>query len=210
MAAQQSFVRHIRNDDNQGFAAGNNVGLSAASGDISILLNNDTYVTHGWILDLIRPMLRHPEIGMCGPVTNNIGNEQKITIAYADMQEMAEASADFAVAHRRETYDVERLAFFCVAIRKQVIDKVGALDETYRLGFFEDDDYCERVRASGFRMVICDDAFVHHHLFASFSQISNARAISSDAVQSSALSRQSGADGDHINIGKLQVLETVS
>ena len=171
MAARHSFIRYVRSQENQGFAAGNNVGMRVADGDILILLNNDTFVTRGWILDLIRPMLRDPQIGLCGPVTNNIGNEQKIAIAYSDMKEMAEASALITSAHRHMTYDVERLAFFCVAIRRDVIDRVGVLDETFRLGFFEDDDYCVRARMAGYRLVVCDDVFVHHHLSASFGQL---------------------------------------
>jgi hypothetical protein len=66
---------------------------------------------------------------------------------------------------------VKALAFFCVAIRRDVIAKVGLLDEEYQLGFFEDDDYCARARQAGYRVVVCDDVFVHHHLSASFGKL---------------------------------------
>ncbi len=171
-AARHAFVKHVHSADNLGFAGGNNLGIRAASGEIVILLNNDTYVTRGWVRDLIRPLLRDETIGMTGSVTNNIGNEQKIAIAYSNMEEMAAASAAFTAEHRRQTYEVEALAFFCVAIRRDVIAKVGLLDEEYQLGFFEDDDYCARARKAGYRLVVCDDVFVHHHLSASFGQLS--------------------------------------
>lgn len=173
MASRHSF-RSIRNDSNRGFAGGNNVGIRAASGDIVVLLNNDTYVTRGWVRDLIRPLLRNERIGMTGPVTNNIGNEQKIAIAYSNMAEMAMVSAAFTAPRRRQTYEVDALAFFCVAIRRDLIEKVGWLDEEYQLGFFEDDDYCARARRNGFRLMVCDDVFIHHHLSASFDQIGKA------------------------------------
>src|SRR5699024_6850748 len=38
----------ILNDDNRGFAAANNQGLSASDGEYLVMLNNDTYVTPGW------------------------------------------------------------------------------------------------------------------------------------------------------------------
>ena len=68
------------NPDNKGFAAGNNQGLLVATGDYLVLLNNDTYVTPGWISSLVRHIERDPKIGLLGPVTCNIGNEAKINI----------------------------------------------------------------------------------------------------------------------------------
>ena len=171
MQANHANLRCIRNDSNLGFARGNNVGLQAADGNIRILLNNDTYVTRGWITDLIRPLQRDPRVGMTGPLTNMIGNEQKIRIAYRDMEEMARASAAFTTPRRRNIFATDNLAFFCVAIRSDVIEKVGLLDEAFRLGFFEDDDYCRRVQTAGYGLAVCDGVFVHHHLSASFDQM---------------------------------------
>jgi GT2 family glycosyltransferase/glycosyltransferase involved in cell wall biosynthesis len=168
---QHSSVRTLRNQSNLGFAAGNNVGIRAARGAFVILLNNDTYVTRGWVRDLIRPMQRHHDIGMTGPLTNMAGNEQKIAITYSNMPEMAQASAAFTASRRRMQYPTGNLAFFCVAIRRGVFDTVGELDESYGIGYFEDDDYCRRVQKAGYRLVICDDVFVHHHHSASFDQL---------------------------------------
>ncbi len=42
-------VRIIANNDNVGFAGANNQGVESASGDIIVLLNNDTVVTQGWV-----------------------------------------------------------------------------------------------------------------------------------------------------------------
>ena len=42
-------ARLILSDTNTGFAGGNNIGMRAATGEILVLLNNDTYVTRGWI-----------------------------------------------------------------------------------------------------------------------------------------------------------------
>jgi GT2 family glycosyltransferase len=48
---------------------------------------------------------------------------------------------------------------------------VGELDERFGLGFFEDDDYCRRARAAGFRIAIADDVFIHHELSAAFDSL---------------------------------------
>ncbi len=95
---QDERVQVILNDANLGVAGGYNVGLRAARGDYVVLLNNDTFVTRGWVRDLIRPMQRDPRVALTGPLTNNIGNEQKIRIAYRSMAEMHEAARRFVRA----------------------------------------------------------------------------------------------------------------
>jgi len=169
-AASRDHVSLILNDENLGFAAGNNVGLKQAKGEFQILLNNDTYVTPGWLKDLVRHF-DDESIGLVGPVTNNIGNEAKVDIQYFNMVEMVEAARVFTRVHSREHIFVDTAAFFCVAIRKEVIEKVGLLDEAFGRGFFEDDDYCIRARKAGYKVAIADDVFVHHHLSASFNKL---------------------------------------
>jgi GT2 family glycosyltransferase len=160
--------RVILNDANLGFAAGNNVGLAAAAGDYLLLLNNDTYVTPNWVRTMINHLRRNPEIGILGPVTNNIGNEARIEIHYADMDGMKQAAAAWTRRHAGALFDIRTVAFFCVAMPRSTYERCGPLDEAFGIGFFEDDDYCRRVEAAGLRVACADDVFVHHHLSASF------------------------------------------
>ena len=174
-AARHPHARLIQNDANLGFAAGNNQGLKAADGDYLIILNNDTYVTPGWMLDLIRHFRKTPDLGLVGPVTNNIGNEAKIDIHYADMAQMQKAAWQYTSSHAGESLRVAAVAFFCAAMPRTVYETVGGLDERFGLGFFEDDDYCNRVREAGFSTAVAEDVFVHHHLSASFDQLDQER-----------------------------------
>lgn len=161
----------ILNEENSGFSAGNNIGIEQASGEYVVILNNDTYVTKGWMWDLVRHFKKDPSLGLVGPVTNNIGNEAKIDINYANMDEMEKFSRQYTIGHIRERIYVNTVAFFCVAIKKDVIEKIGLLDESFGRGFFEDDDYCIRARNAGYKVAIADDVFIHHHLSASFNKL---------------------------------------
>jgi GT2 family glycosyltransferase/glycosyltransferase involved in cell wall biosynthesis len=161
-------VTVVLNDTNVGFAAGNNTGLRLAHGEFVVLLNNDTVVTRGWVRDLIRPLQLDATAGMAGPLTNAIGNEQKVKPGYGGVGDMHGWSRRFVRERLRHTLEVGNLAFFCVAIRRAVLDEVGLLDEAYGIGFFEDDDYCRRVRQARYKLLVADDVFVHHHLSASF------------------------------------------
>ncbi|HBK56284.1 MAG TPA: glycosyl transferase family 2, partial [Xanthomonadales bacterium] len=162
--------RLILNEDNLGFAAGNNVGLAVAEGEFLILLNNDTFVTPGWVRGLTALLRREARLGLVGPVTNNIGNEARIDIAYPDMAAMLPAARRYTLAHPGQWLPLHTAAFFCVAMPRVVYQTVGGLDEAFGIGFFEDDDYCRRVEQAGWRIGCAEDVFVHHHLSATFEQ----------------------------------------
>ncbi len=163
--------RLILNEENLGFSAGNNVGLAAATGEVLILLNNDTYVTPGWIRTLCAHLRRNPSLGLVGPITNNIGNEARIDIQYADMTEMIHEAGQYTRAHAGQSIPLHNAAFFCVAMPREVYERVGPMDEAFGVGFFEDDDYCRRVHMEGYQVACAEDVFVHHHLSASFDSL---------------------------------------
>ena len=161
----------VLNAENRGFAAGNNQGLALATGEYLVMLNNDTYVTPGWVATLVGHLRRTATLGMLGPVTNNIGNEARIEICYDNMDKMLSAAADYTHRHAGQLTPLRTAAFFCVMLRREVYEKVGPLDEAFGIGFFEDDDYCRRVEQAGWKIACADDVFIHHHLSASFNKL---------------------------------------
>ena len=163
--------RYIANATNLGFSGGNNVGLAAAKGDYLVLLNNDTFVTPGWVRTMVSHLLRDPSVGLVGPVTNNIGNEARIQIEYADMEEMVVNAGKHTRLHAGLSFPLNTAAFFCVMMTRAAYETVGPMDEAFGVGFFEDDDYCRRLDQHNLGVICADDVFVHHHLSASFNKL---------------------------------------
>ena len=165
-------IRVIRNSENRGFAAACNAGLSAASGDYLVLLNNDTVVTRGWATALVRQLAADPKLGLVGPVTNAIANAAKVDVGYANVADLPGWAEGWVRAHDREAFDIPMLALFCTALPRRVYEEVGPLDERFGIGLFEDDDYNRRVREKGYTVRCARDAFVHHWQMASFRKMS--------------------------------------
>lgn len=172
-AARESRLKLVLNAKNLGFSAGNNAGLAAATGDYLVMLNNDTVVTRGWLLTLVRHFQANSDLGLLGPATNHIGNESKVPVEYASLTQMPLASRVWTLAHMGQKYPMRTLAFFCVIIPRAVFESTGPMDENFGRGFFEDDDYCRRIEKQGLSLACADDVLVHHRLSASFEKIDN-------------------------------------
>ncbi len=167
-AAKYPNLRVIANETNRGFGAANNQGLAVASGDTLVLLNNDTVVAHGWLSALIRHLASDPKLGLIGPVTNAISNEAKVEAGYEAIEDMPGWAEEYTRSNDGQVFAIPMLAMFCLAIKREVYETVGALDERFGVGMFEDDDFNRRARAKGWEIRCARDSYVHHWQKASF------------------------------------------
>lgn len=150
----------IRNEKNLGFPKAINQGIQKSSGDIIILLNNDTVVSPHWA-DTLAEHLK--DYDMVGPVTNNISGLQKLIIQKIDLPKDTDIiSEKIRKTNAGKSMPYHRLVFFCVAIKREVIEKIGLLDEQYSPGNYEDDDYCLKAVENGFKLGIAEDCFIYH------------------------------------------------
>lgn len=160
----------LTNAVNAGFAGGCNQGAAVAGGDVLVFLNSDTLVTGEWLDRLVAPFA-DPSIAASGPRSNFVSGPQLIdSVPYStgDLAGQDRFARQWAAGHAGQRRDVDRLVGFCLAVRASAFASVGGFDTLFEGGGYEDDDLCRRLRQAGGRLVICDDAYVHHIGHASF------------------------------------------
>lgn len=174
LAAQQTAhpnLKLFRMDHNIGFGPAVNIGLQHSKGKFLVILNNDTLLAPSWLDNLLSVVEKDPSVGIVSPVTNYVGEGPQIDSSAQNLSADPVAIAQHAksVSERMDVfYEPNRLVFFCVLIRRELVDLIGYLDEGYEKGNFEDDDYCLRTRMAGYRLAIARNALVYHHGTATF------------------------------------------
>jgi len=156
------------NSKNKGFPAGMNDGLKLAEGEFLVLLNNDILVTPDWLSSLLAPLITNPEIGLVGPISNNVGTEQRIDIEGLDKNNYVDYTREYLNRHKGEVFFTKRICFSCVALRRDVFEKIGFLDEKFGIGFYEDDDYCLRIQKADYKLAVTEGCFIYHQGSLSF------------------------------------------
>ncbi len=159
-------VRVVQNPDNLGFAAGNNRGAEAATGEYVALLNNDTRVDPQWVKELVRPCLEEEDV-VCTASKMLSWDGKMVDFACSAMNFHAFA---FQPDHGLPDTFHERipLLFACggaMLIRRDVFLDVGGFDEDYFI-YFEDMDLGWRLWIEGYRVLFSPAAVVYHRLHA--------------------------------------------
>jgi GT2 family glycosyltransferase len=153
---------------NEGFPAACNKGLRLSTGDTLVLLNNDTVVTPNWLRSLSAALHSGTDVGIVGPVTNYASGSQQVNYPFEDLAEFERIAATVNLPDPTKWKRVERIVGFCFVFRRDLMEKIGLLDERFSPGHYEDDDYCLRTRMHGYSLLVCHDALIYHEGSASF------------------------------------------
>jgi GT2 family glycosyltransferase len=167
-AGRDSRLRLLLNEENRGYAGGNNDGVALARADLIVLLNSDTLVLPR-SLALLADGLRSSSAPLIlGPVTNAAGNEQQIFVRPGSVEEILQQGKVWSGHARGSSFATDQLSFFCVAMAKKTYAELGGLDEGFGLGFYEDTDFCCRAARQGLALSVLEESFVYHRGSASF------------------------------------------
>ncbi|CAB1073856.1 hypothetical protein D1AOALGA4SA_1975 [Olavius algarvensis Delta 1 endosymbiont] len=159
----RSDVTSILNCKNKGFSIGCNQGIKTAGGEYIVLLNPDTLVTKGWDEKLHAHFKEG--VGAVGPVSNYVAGLQKFELykqeainGKIDINHLAEK---LYLWNRGNGVKTKLLIGFCMMIKKDIVDRIGMLDENLFLGS-DDLEYSWRLQNNGYSLVVATDTFIYH------------------------------------------------
>lgn len=174
-------VRLVASRVNGGFAHGNNVALRSYAGgalrracEFIWLLNPDTQVCGGDLDRLLSFMREHPRAGIAGTrIVDAQGAVQCSAFRrHSWLSEMEGAlcmgpvtallrNHVVALPPPRQSARVDWVSGASMFIRREVLSRVGLLDESYFM-YFEETDYCLSAQAAGFEVWYCPELDVLH------------------------------------------------
>jgi GT2 family glycosyltransferase len=166
----------LRNRENVGFARAVNQGLDRATSPVVLLLNSDAILEERTVAKLVEVLEARPEIGAVGPWVVSPDGAPQHHCASREHSLPRQLLWHFRLTPGRPylaeeigphgTRRTERLSGAALAVRRDVIDRVGVLDERFFL-YFEDADWVLRIRRAGFLAGCVTEARVTHAMGAS-------------------------------------------
>jgi GT2 family glycosyltransferase/glycosyltransferase involved in cell wall biosynthesis len=158
-------VTLIEKTANEGYLAAVNDGLAASGADIVVCQNSDTMIFETFFDDLRRIFASDDTIGIVNPVSTWANWTR---IPFPEGMTVFDLNARIREAGGDEVVDIGCASGFSIALRRGMIDRIGAFDPVYSPGYWEETDYCMRALQDGWRVVCAKGLFVFHHGWSSF------------------------------------------
>lgn len=157
-------IFHIENSCNLGFSKGFNTGLVLVDTPYFVLCNNDVVVTKDWLTAMIRHIELDKDLVVLGARSNYVSGPQVVKdIPYTDKKSLEAFAKRLSNLEQPAITYFFRIVFFFTLFKKEVLQKVGFLDEIFGKGNFEDDDYCVRVGLKKLKTAFDNTVFIHHY-----------------------------------------------
>lgn len=169
-------ITFIKNSQNTGYAAGNNIGIKYAienGADYISIVNNDVIVNENTFAHSIEILDSDENIGVVGPV---------IIDAYSKQIQSSGANIDYSKASvdlikRGEDFsplnsliECDYVGGACMIFTPKLIKKIGLIPEKYFL-FWEETEWCLNAKKAGLKICCIEDSSVEHRGSATISKM---------------------------------------
>lgn len=182
-------VNLIANNYNAGFAKANNQAIEMSRGRYVLLLNPDMRVKDGTLEKMVKWMDEHPEAGVAGcrllkddgEIVPHVRRTPTVWDQLAIVLKLPHIFPDILNDYLYKDFDYNkesevdsiRGSFFM--IRRELLDKIGGLDELYFI-WFEEVDFCIRARNAGYKVMYTPVADCVDYIGKSFAQLPRGKA----------------------------------
>ena len=165
--AQFPEVTLVELGENRGFTGACNAGWARSTGEIVILLNNDTEVAENWLAEIVRAFDVHPEVGIVASKMLLFDKRDHFHTA-GDIMRVDGTPDNRGVWQQNQgQYEIEAYVFSAcggsAAYRRTMLEEIGFLDDDF---FFscEDVDLGWRAQLADWKTLYVPTAVVYHKL----------------------------------------------
>lgn len=175
----RNLIKIIANPSNDGFAVANNVAIKESNSDYILLLNSDTVVVDDCLNKSLKYIKENEAIGALGAkvLLENGELDKACKRSFPDIDvsfyRMIGLSKLFPGSKRfgrynlsyldeNEINEVDALVGAFMLIRREAIQEIGLLDETFFM-YGEDLDLCYRIKEAGWKIVYYPESQIIHY-----------------------------------------------
>jgi N-acetylglucosaminyl-diphospho-decaprenol L-rhamnosyltransferase len=169
----------LSNSHNRGFAAAVNQAARVAEGEVLLLLNPDTIATAG-SLDKLADALRADTVGAAGGLLLGADGLPQRGFTVRRLPTIGSMLAEVLLINRawpsnpwnvryrcldldyQTAQEVEQPAGACLAVKRQAWNEINGFDDGFFPVWFEDVDFCRRLRDKGWKIVYRPDTVFSH------------------------------------------------
>ena len=172
-------IKYMKNAENLGFVRSTNIGIKMSQGRYVLILNNDTVVKVGTIDKLIDHLDKTPDAGAVGPKLLNCDGSIQLQCRrsfptplnslfyFTGLSRIFPKSERFGrylltYIDDSKTQEVDSLCGAAMMVRREAIDKVGLMDESYYM-YGDDIDWCYRIKQAGWKVLYHPEAEIVHY-----------------------------------------------
>ena len=174
---QNLTVKIIENSENIGFASAVNQGLKEACGDFILVMNPDVFLFNGFLRQSVSLLNEDCEIGLIAP--QHLSLKNKIIPSCREFPDYSillwEITGLSILFNKSKIFGRWRMGYFdhksvrevdqpmasCLMGKKEVIDKIGPMDERFTI-FFNDVDWCRRFKEKGYKIIFHPGIKIYH------------------------------------------------
>lgn len=156
-------VKHVRLEQNAGFATACNAGAAAAKGEYLVFLNNDTIAQRGWLDALVAYADRHGVAVVGSKLLFPDGTVQHAGVAFSPLGDPLHIYAGFPADHPavNRSRPFQAVTAACVLVRRDAFGEAGGFDTGYH-NDLEDVDLCLRLGQAGHEVHYCHESVLYH------------------------------------------------
>lgn len=185
-------IRIVVNTENLGFTGGNNQGIDMAFGNVIGLLNSDTIVPAGSMTQLYEFLTGNEDFGVVGPTLTHADGSPTTSFGYfpnpvsiflnsllpgwmwGKQRKALGVVPDDTITEPIEVDYVSGASFF---VKREVIQKIGAFDSDTFFAYYEETDWCLRIKKAGWKVMFHPGVKIIHLEGKSFEKLSVHRRV---------------------------------